>query len=49
LQLLRDNNSYTLAATEQRLLDMERQMAAGNALYFLLWKTDTNTLLGESH
>ncbi len=49
-QPLRDDNFYTLAATEQRLLDMEGQMAAGNALYLLLWKADTHdtqTLLGE--
>ena len=44
---LRDDRFYTLAAMQQRLEEMTRQMAAGNALHLLLCQPETGAMLGE--
>jgi ribosomal-protein-alanine N-acetyltransferase len=44
---LRNDSFYTLEATQQRLADMTRQMAVGNALHLYLCQPDTGAMLGQ--
>lgn len=44
---LRNDSFYALEATQQRLADMTRQLAAGNALHLLLCQPDTGAMLGQ--
>ena len=44
---LREHAFYTLESMQHRLAEMERDMAAGNALHLLLFRRATGVMLGQ--